>query len=74
MFQNDLIDTKIEALLAQKGDCIDETKEEDLILYYEMRDFAEKHGGLLFNWGNETYLIINFMESKDFLFIPVEQE
>lgn len=72
MFENDLIDKKIEVILNQKGKYIDETREEDMILYLELRDFAEKHKGLLYQFNNEFYLVINFIDTSEFLIIPVE--
>ena len=72
MFKNDLIDKKINALLDFAGDSFDETKDEDMLFYHELRDFAEKHRGLLYFFNNETYLIINFIGEKNFLLIPVE--
>jgi len=49
MFTNDVIDRKIEALLEYIGESLDETVYDDLVLYNEMRNFAEKNGGLLYN-------------------------
>ncbi|SHD76671.1 hypothetical protein [Schnuerera ultunensis] len=72
MFKNDLIDKKIQALLEAHNDSIDETKEEDILLYSELRHFAEEHEGLLYFFDDETYLIINFIGEDDFLVIPVE--
>ncbi|GFN37093.1 hypothetical protein [Tepidimicrobium xylanilyticum] len=72
MFRNDIIDQKIHALLEAHNDFLDETKDEDMLLYFELRDFAEKHGGLLYFFENETYLIINFIGEEEFLLIPAE--
>lgn len=72
MFKNDIIDQKIQALFEAHNDYIDATKDEDMLLYYELRDFAEKHGGLLYFFDNKTYLIINFIGEGEFLFIPAE--
>lgn len=72
MFIKDLIDKKIEALFDYIGETIDETDETDIALYEELREFAEKHGGLLYYADDEVYLILNFIGEKDFLLIPVD--
>ncbi len=73
MFVNDIIDKKIEALLDYIGETIDETNEDDIIFYSELRDYAEKNGGLLYLVGNDPYLVINFIGEDNLLIIPVEQ-
>lgn len=74
MFTNDIIDKKIVALLDYIGESLDETIYDDLVLYSELRDFAEKNGGLLFNIYDETYLIINFIGEDGFHIIPATSE
>ncbi|HHV46066.1 MAG TPA: hypothetical protein GXX53_04045 [Tissierellia bacterium] len=74
MFTNDIIDRKIVALLDYIGESLDETINDDLVLYSEIRDFAEKNGGLLYNIYDETYLIINFIGEDGFHIIPVVNE
>jgi len=74
MFTNDVIDRKIEALLEYIGESLDETVYDDLVLYNEMRNFAEKNGGLLYNIYNETYLIINFIGEDGFHIIPASSK
>ena len=70
MFKNDLIDKKIQALFEAHNDSIDETKDEDILLYSELRHFAEEHGGLLYFFNDKTYLIINFIGEEELLVIP----
>jgi len=72
MLNQDLIDEKINTLLDYKEEVLDETCGSDIMCYLEIRDFAEKHGGLLFFWDNNYYLVINFVGEKDFLIIPVD--
>lgn len=74
MFINDIIDKKIEALLDFIGESIDETEANDMMLYNEIREFAEENGGLLYNIFNESYLILNFVGEEKFHIIPVLSE
>lgn len=71
MFVNDIIDKKIEALLDFIGQPIDEKEIDDLILYSELRSFAEENGGLLYNIYDESYLILNFIGEEGFHIIEV---
>jgi hypothetical protein len=71
MFLNDLIDKKIVALLDYIGEIIDKNDENDLIFYEELRDYAEKTGGLLYMVDNTPYLVINFIGEEELLIIPV---
>ena len=41
MFKNDIIDQKIQALFEAHNDYIDATKDEDMLLYYELRDLQK---------------------------------
>ena len=54
MFENDIIDKKIEVLLKAHNDFIDETKDEDILFYSELRHFAEIHDGLLYFFDGEA--------------------
>jgi hypothetical protein len=72
MLVNDLIDRKINALISMKNITLDETNEDDLLTYIEMRDFAKEHNGLLFFIGNEYYLVLNIVGEEDFLIILTE--
>ena len=38
--------------------------------YGQIRDFAERSGGLLYLVGNDPYLVINFIGEDDLLIIP----
>lgn len=74
MFTNDIIDRKIEALLDFIGQPIDEREVDDLLFYSELRRFAEKNGGLLYNIYDESYLILNFIGEDGFHIIEVLDE
>lgn len=72
MFANDIIDRKFQKLLEYLGEYLDETDGLDYMYYKRVRDFAEEHGGLLYPFDDEIYMIINFIDDDDFLIIPVE--
>lgn len=74
MFINDIIDKKIEALLDFVGQSIDEGEADDLLLYSELRSFAEKNGGLLYHIFDESYLILNFIGEDGFHIIEILNE
>ncbi len=69
---NDLVDNKILALFDYFNKQFDETNEEDAILYAELRDFAENHGNLLYFFGDDYYLIIEFIGEKNYLIIHTD--
>jgi len=68
---DDLIDKKIFALLDYVGYEFDEEDENDVLMYFEMRDFAEKNDGLLFHYNDDDYIIIHFTDG-DFLIAQVD--
>lgn len=72
MFTNDLIDKKFQRLLDYLGEYLDETDSLDYMYYERVKDFAKKHGGLLYPFDDEVYMIINFIDDDDFMIIPVD--
>lgn len=72
MFTDYIIDKKIRKLYEYHGEYFDETDGLDCEYYEKLKDFAKKHGGLLFPFDDDFYLIINFINDDDFLIIPAD--
>lgn len=72
MYIDYLINKKINALLEYEGEYLDETDEIDYKYYCKMKNFARKHGGLLYFFDNNFYFVLNFTDGGNFLIIPTE--
>lgn len=69
-----MIDKKIQAVLDLYNGELDETKEDDFLLYCELRDYVHKNGGLFYFYRDrkDYYMVVDFTDEEDFFIAPVE--
>lgn len=64
---NDIIDKKIFALFQHVKYEFNEEDDCDVLLYLEMRDFAEMNDGLLFQFDRNDYIVIHSTDGEFFI-------